>query len=1435
MACKYYIDGKEFDRDGFLGYVKTLDAQEVSKVFPKAKDSEGNKVLFLEEVQSDWGQKGKKEGFVGDKQKELFNQFKYELLEVNGKQLHTYSSADGEMVVSSSENKENARKNAEEVARKNAEFLYTREVPQAPFVTDTNAWVKLGLKVALKEAVAQGVDKIGWTTGEQQNDRYDLSKQVDKIDVEAVDDVDNLFFVGINLSNGTTENLEVENGIVRDGNYQGQRLDNIVGKDYAEKILSTPKGESTTLQGNDLKVGGKGMKGFYGSPSEGSLGIVGNVAKSLFKQEPKTVEIEKSRTDQFYQSYNEGAYTIVEYTTSNGRKEKVFNNEKDAEEFKKGLISRTFSIQHSIDITPDLKSQVSTGLPLFQKSLNNVGINLITNGFTYKDKNGKDVVVLNKDTADDSTSMHEFNHIFLKWMKENKPEMYSRGMELVKNELGKSKSEIQEVIDYVKQTQPNLQGEDLYNEILTELTGRKGAELVNSKKKSGIIEWIKDFFKEIGQMLGILDMSPQEVANMTLGEFAEKSAISLLKGEVIKGQQAQEYFMRNADRLPLTLAVFQRPEFVNLQGKMVNPITVLQSLNQTGIKQIEKELIKQVVENNFPGQKKISYDELEASVRANIMPLERIYTSSYSSYGMDNLGDGNYGNATTIILNSPIEHGVTGHFGGDFKASQRKNIKYIPKQLNDSTWVAVEEGYETQANNNNIYQYVGTAGTKEAVESWIADYNIILNRWGVYDDINDPFAERPIKTFNNYEEAITFSKTNKNYSVVDDRGRNIGIKLKETEINKGMFGHIRVWQDGDIFYTAELQSDFYQKNNARKTFLEKLPEYNSLKRELDDQIRGIETQKDIYLNSQVHLDILSEIEKNPRVEVKNHSLELYDGTLDAEALWLFIDGKPILQSRFPGEGYSEDLQREGLVRNKSLKPLKDLLGEEFADNLQKFYDNKLKEFKDATKKLEKEFNLEVEKLIEELTPLEKQFIASQKEWEKRMVRETIKEAILSEATTLRFPTPYTISVIEGYISDGAPYVNITGADYLDVGDTIEYLDEDYTVVDSDSSNIIVIKSRNVYIEEESAIIDNYVTSRVDDDWYYVENNLTAFYTEEEWLSFKEDYSGLVDTNLSDVSIEIEEGVFEINIDKVKESIYEYYNSVYKYADDLLRDMGYDNIYNSDGTYFYTDGRASTETLLQPSEYKGGSKESFSIEDDLSEEQATVASKYEQIAEILKQERINNFEVVTDENGFDWYETKLSEEEINNPVVAFRKSPIVAEKSLEEVGLSETSNLYSPEFMSWFSGSIAVDVNNNPLLFIKNSEGQYEQFSGQTDAIPVALSVQASDIKIINPFTGLNLKDVRNMKENATLDITPTQSVTKISEEMYEVMENNKSVFIGNFTEISPIIKIGKVEVTDESLVREIATTPMSENNFSLVGAKLSALVANEVVEKVDCQ
>jgi hypothetical protein len=81
------------------------------------------------------------------------------------------------------------------------------------------------------------------------------------------------------------------------------------------------------------------------------------------------------------------------------------------------------------------------------------------------------------------------------------------------------------------------------------------------------------------------------------------------------------------------------------------------------------------------------------------------------------------------------------------------------------------------------------------------------------------------------------------------------------------------------------------------------------------------------------------------------------------------------------------------------------------------------------------------------------------------------------------------------------------------------------------------------------------------------------------------------------------------------------------------------------------------------------KENFNIEYDLNDTQQTVARKYEEIAEILKKERgEDNFEIVTDENGFDWYETSVESSEVNKPVIAFQK--ITVEDVLSYANSSE---------------------------------------------------------------------------------------------------------------------------------------------------------------------
>lgn len=319
-------------------------------------DSDGNKVLFLEEVQSDWGQTGKKEGFSKNikelpsdykiKNRRLYNKDNtyseyYEVIDATGKLI---ANADTEI----------------EAKDKALRMLNRTGLPTAPFVMDTNAWTKLGLKVALKEAVRQGVDKIAWTTGEQQNDRYDLRKTIKEINHKKND-------------NGTYRiEIEFKNGGGQNGNIEEKDLEATVGKEIAQKIIETSTNNYNKIDGEGLEVGGKGMKGFYGSPTEGNLGILGNVAKSLFKQTPKTIKIGSNLSaDEIYKisKYDTGENPFY-ITDKNGNEYEeglYFYTMEDAQSYLNNLKGTIASTQYSIDITPELKASVEGGQPLFKQ------------------------------------------------------------------------------------------------------------------------------------------------------------------------------------------------------------------------------------------------------------------------------------------------------------------------------------------------------------------------------------------------------------------------------------------------------------------------------------------------------------------------------------------------------------------------------------------------------------------------------------------------------------------------------------------------------------------------------------------------------------------------------------------------------------------------------------------------------------------------------------------------------------------------------------------------------------------------------------------------------------------------------------------------------------------------------------------------------------
>jgi hypothetical protein len=343
------------------------------------KDSQGNKVLFLEEIQSDWGQSGKKEGFK-EPSFEWDTQLGKDAVVVLKKMNETAGFSDWKGLATAM-SKSNDILNDFQVPYDNIDLMLKwhkavnqeRKVPSAPFVMDTNAWTKLALKVALKEAVKQGISKIGWTTGEQQNERYDLSKQVKQVEWNRYTERGAVKLVTLTPITGNVIELPIdENGFVSKNagtQFDGQRIDNVIGKEIGDKIVSENSGD---LSGDGLKVGGKGMKGFYGSPKEGSLGIVGNVAKSLFKQEPKTLNINVNKylsKQEAEKRFKKGETLFVE-TKDKGEYEVVSLIDVD-DAFDNG--NRIFSDsdlskgsnQQSIDITPELRAQVEKGQPMF--------------------------------------------------------------------------------------------------------------------------------------------------------------------------------------------------------------------------------------------------------------------------------------------------------------------------------------------------------------------------------------------------------------------------------------------------------------------------------------------------------------------------------------------------------------------------------------------------------------------------------------------------------------------------------------------------------------------------------------------------------------------------------------------------------------------------------------------------------------------------------------------------------------------------------------------------------------------------------------------------------------------------------------------------------------------------------------------------------------
>jgi hypothetical protein len=310
---------------------------------------DGKKTLFVEEVQSDWHQKGKREGYQSDST--LTPDESSELRSLQQRyDLHNEGSGgnfSGDDLTRMSDLQSKLGKNT--------------GVPDAPFKT---TWPDLAMKRVIREAAEKGYDKVAWTPGSVQADRYDLSKQIDKISTYRLQNAGEL-----ELKDGQPQyRIEAfKNGSLAVDKYVTENeLADHVGKELADKIIKQENG-ARSYSGLDLKVGGEGMKGFYDQILPAAVNKIvkkagGRVGEGDINVTPPSSDAAGSGLQIRPAG---GRYEV--FDTNTGALEQRFDTLQEARDHLSGIreAERPRKV-HTLDITPQLREMaLKKGFPLF--------------------------------------------------------------------------------------------------------------------------------------------------------------------------------------------------------------------------------------------------------------------------------------------------------------------------------------------------------------------------------------------------------------------------------------------------------------------------------------------------------------------------------------------------------------------------------------------------------------------------------------------------------------------------------------------------------------------------------------------------------------------------------------------------------------------------------------------------------------------------------------------------------------------------------------------------------------------------------------------------------------------------------------------------------------------------------------------------------------
>lgn len=333
-----------------------------------AGETAPQKALHLEEIQSDWHQRGRDYGYRSDRDLPMttrpmpdnrYGEGIYEALDNRG------------TVVGRGTGPEGALEAAKGMP----------SVPDAPF-KNTQDWTGLALKRALYEAAEGGYDRLSWTPGAQQAERYDLIKHIKTVRFERagtsgftpLDEIEEGDIGGILTARDHNGKKVIEQNI----DDPEKQLSDYVGKEVAKKLMEQqPKRAVESglalsrreLSGLDLKVGGEGMKGYYDKIVPDTLNKIVKPYGARVKQGRMSPEAGQRLVDNDVVRIRQSGDHWEVVNDVDGSLEQRFNTREEAIEHASAINDtyRSGFPVHYVDITPQLRQQLLTkGMPLFE-------------------------------------------------------------------------------------------------------------------------------------------------------------------------------------------------------------------------------------------------------------------------------------------------------------------------------------------------------------------------------------------------------------------------------------------------------------------------------------------------------------------------------------------------------------------------------------------------------------------------------------------------------------------------------------------------------------------------------------------------------------------------------------------------------------------------------------------------------------------------------------------------------------------------------------------------------------------------------------------------------------------------------------------------------------------------------------------------------------